>query len=229
MTDSIPAFLDRRPLVATYTMLQCYDDICPHQCFRRYIAKDVPFVKTPEMEFGNEVHSAMEYRVGGGKPLPASMSHWEPFAAAFDGKGAKTEMQIGLSSKGTIVDYFKGVDLKYRCKIDLHIVNGNKAYLADWKSGSGKYEKPLELQIQAMFLHAKYPQLETIKGNYVWLKENRTGQVYDLSNTQATWQWCEETVAKIQADRARGEFEKRRGPLCGYCPVEDCEHWKPRS
>lgn len=223
MTDSIPAFLDRRPLVATYTMLQCYDDICPHQAYRRYIAKDVPFVKTPEMEWGNEVHSAFEYRVGGGKPLPASMSHWEPFAAAFDGKGAKTEMQIGLSSKGTIVDYFKGVDLKYRCKIDLHIVNDTKAALFDYKTGGSKYEKPLELAIQGMFLKAKYPQLEKIVGSYIWLKENRVGQSHDVSNVQATWQWCEETVAKIQADRARGEFEKRRGPLCRRCSVYDCE------
>ncbi len=218
-----------KPLVYSYTFLQCYDDICPHQAYHRYILKDVPFVKTPEMDWGNLVHSAFEYRVGGGKPLPTNMSQWEPIAAAFDGKNAKTEMQIGLSAKAQIVDYFKGADLKYRCKIDLHIVQDTKAYLADWKTGSSKYEKPLELEIQAMFLKAKYPQLKTIKGNYVWRKESRPGQVYDLSNVRATWDWCEQTVAKIEADLKAGEFEKRRGPLCGVCPVEDCEHWRPRE
>ena len=220
----------QKPLIYSYTFLQCYDDICPHQAYHRYILKDVPFVKTPEMEWGNQVHSAFEYRVGGGKPLPAAMQQWEPFAAAFDGKNAKTEMQIGLSSKATIVDYFKGQDIKYRCKIDLHIVSDNKAALFDYKTGGSKYEKPLELEIQAMFLKAKYPQLKQIAGHYIWLKENRIGQKYDLSSVRATWDWCEQTVAKIEADLKRGEFEKRRGGLCkGYCPVEDCEHWQPKQ
>ena len=52
---------------------------------RRYIVKDQPYVESPEMKWGNDVHSAFEYRVGSRKPLPDNMMQWEQFAAPFDG------------------------------------------------------------------------------------------------------------------------------------------------
>ena len=223
----LPAFLDRRtekPVVFTYTMLHTYENICPHQSWRRFVKKEFPFISTPEMEWGNKVHTAFEYRVGGGKPLPENMAHWEPFATPFDGKGAKTEMKVALSPKGHVVDYFEKINIRYRCKIDTSVVNGEKAFLADWKTGNSKYENPFELAIQAMHLHAKNPQLKEIKGSYVWLKENRMSKPYDLSDTQATWTKCETIVLKMESDRRAGHFEKRQGPLCGYCPCLDCEN-----
>ncbi len=56
----IPAFLDRRPLVYSYTFLHTYKNVCPHQAYRRYILKDQPYVETAAMKWGNEVHAAFE-------------------------------------------------------------------------------------------------------------------------------------------------------------------------
>lgn len=221
---SIPGFLDRAPIVGTFTMLNCYANICPHQAYRRFVKKEFPFVSTPEMEWGNKVHTAFEYRVGGGKPLPVDMAQWEPFAAPFDGKGARTEMKVALSPQGQVVDYFEKVNIRYRCKIDTSLINGERALLADWKTGGSKYENVFELEMQAMHLHAKFPQLKEIKGAYVWLKENRMGKPYDLSDTAGTWRKCETIVGQIEADRRMGAFEKRKGPLCNWCPCVDCEH-----
>ena len=83
--NDLPACLDRRKIVYTYTMLSTYKN-CGHQMFRRYVKKDLPYVETPEMKWGKDVHSAFEHRVASGRPLPHTMHQWEEFARPYDGR-----------------------------------------------------------------------------------------------------------------------------------------------
>ena len=224
---TIPAFLDRRPLVGTFTMLSTYKN-CEHQAFRRYIKKDQKYVETPEMKWGNEVHAAFEYRVGSGKPLPENMKDWEVFAKPFDGHKVMCEQKLGVSSQGHAVGFWDG-SVWFRGKADATIVHGDTAYIGDWKTGKSAYEDPFELATNAVLLHAKFPHLKKIVGSYVWLKEGRVSQVYDLSDTRSTWAEICRLMGEILAKRDTGEFEKKRSGLCGYCSVSDCEHWRPRK
>lgn len=217
----IPPMLDRRPIVWSYTMLNTYRSICAHQAAERFIYKRVPFVETPAMKRGNEVHSAMEYRVGGGKQLPVSMQQYETFAAVFDGKGAKVEQWLGVTREGKSCDT-RSSAVFGRGKLDLHIVNGETGYLADHKTGKVR-EDPFELEVQAVLLHARYPQLRKIVGQYLWLGELRIGQLHDLSSTDRTWEEINRIVQSIEADRKTGIWEKRQGPLCKWCACFDCE------
>ena len=218
----IPAFLDRRPFVGTFTILNTYRN-CPHQMFRRYVLKDQPYVETPEMKWGNEVHSAFEYRCGSGKPLPQNMMQWEQFAKPFDGQMPLVEQKLGISAEGRTIGYWDS-GVWFRGKADLAIVKNDTAYLADWKTGKSSYEDPFELETNAVLLHAKRPHLKKIVGVYVWLKENRVSQLYDLSDTRRTWNEICRLMAEILERRKSGEFEKKKSGLCGYCSVEDCEH-----
>lgn len=226
MTDidtTILAFLDRRPLVWSYSLLHCFDDICAHQGEARYITKTIKFVETPEIKFGNAVHTAFEHRVGGGKPLPLEMQKWEKFAAPFDGRGAKTEAWFQIDTEGKACD--RNAPKKFgHGKIDLHIVNGETCYIADWKTGNGKYEDPFELEIGALFLKAKYPQLKKIVGQFFWLKEDRAGQLHDLSDVGATWAKVCSIMQTIYSYRAIAEYPKRTSPLCAWCQRWDCEN-----
>src|SRR5580692_1273233 len=119
LPDVVPDFLNRRsqakpagspvaqfakPLVYSYSLLNQFN-ICPYQCFRRYVKKDIPYSETPEMAWGNKVHSAMEYRVGG-KPLPAEMQQWEPLVAPIAARGGKAEMKMGVTREGKPTDFF---------------------------------------------------------------------------------------------------------------------------
>lgn len=231
LEPDIPAFLDRRnqkPFVGTYSILNAYKN-CEHQMYRRYIKKDQPYVESKEMARGNKVHEALEYRVSGGKQLPADMQQWECFAAAFDGKYAKAEQKIGVTNEGRTTGYFDK-DVWFRGKIDVTLLQETTAYIADWKTGNSKYEDPFELETNAVLLHAKHPQLKKIVGSYVWLKENRMSQLYDLSNTLATWTTMQKMVAEIVEKRANPEtFTKNETPLCSWCSVSDCEFWRERK
>ena len=225
---AIPKFLDRTPLIGTYSFMHNYVDICQYQTFHRYIAKTIKFVETPEIKFGNEVHKAFERRIGGGVPLPVNMQQWEPFARPFDGQGAKVETQLGLTADGRATRYF-GDDVRYRVKIDVNVIKGTTAYIADFKTGGSKYEDPFELEVGALHLHALHPTLTKIVGNFIWLKENRLGQTYDLSDTKATWNKVTGIMKSMETARANDDWPKRPSGLCGWCPVKDCEHWRERK
>jgi len=219
---SIPAFLDRRKLVYTYTMLQAYRN-CGHAMYRRYVKKDIPYVETKEMAWGNSVHSAFENRVGSQVPLPEAMRQWEGFAAQLDGRGAAVEQKLGITQEGRPTGFWDK-DCWLRGKVDVAMRQDSRAYLLDWKTGGSKFEDPFELEIGALLLKAKYPEITVIKGHYIWLKENRQGQAFDLSRFGDTWKEINKIVTKIEADRALNEFEKRQSGLCSWCDVRDCEN-----
>lgn len=224
MTDAldIPPFLDRRPIVWSYSLLHTFRDVCAHQGEARYISKTIQFVETPETRWGNQVHAAFEHRVGGGKPLPIEMQQWERFARPFDGRGAVTEQWYYVDTSGKACDRFAPAKFGHG-KIDLVLLNGETAYLNDWKSGSSKYEDPFELEVNAVLLHAKYPHLKSIVGTYTWLKEERVSKTYDLSNTAKTWNEICSIMATVYNYRQIAEFPKKQGPLCSWCQRWDCD------
>lgn len=225
----VPAFLDKRQpakaksFVWTFTNLHTFDDVCPHQMGERYIYKRTPYKATAAMTWGNDVHTAFEQRVSGGKVLPLNMQQWESFAAPFDGRECKVELQLGINRQWQPVDYW-AKDIWGRGKADLFIMNGETAFFNDWKTGNSKYEDPFELEIGAMLLRAKFPQLRKVVGTYTWLKDNRVSKLYDLSDFNATAKRVLEIVRSIENCIAAGEFPKKRGPLCGWCDVYDCEN-----
>lgn len=219
--NSMPAFAPK-PLVYSFTLLKTADS-CMYKCYRMYVKKDVPFFETPEMKWGSAVHTAMEHRLGG-KPLPHNMIHWEPIVAAYAARQAQPERKLGVDRAGKAVGFF-GDGVFLRGKIDVTMMHGTAAFLPDYKTGGSKYEDSFELEIQAVLLHAAHPHLTRIAGQYVWMKENRMGQVYDLSDTRSTWAKVHNKVEAIEGAVASGDWPKNKTPLCGYCPISDCENY----
>lgn len=224
-------------LIYSFSMLNAYRSVCPQQMFQTYIARTIPYEETPERKKGNDLHKAMEMRVPGGKPLPNGMQQYEPFAAAFDGRNAVSEPQLSITRFRKPCGYYdnKTNDPEKRVflrgKADVVVMSGDSAYFADWKSGRDniKYEDPFELRVHAMMLHAKYPNLKKIAGQYIWLQTMRLSQMYDLSDADATWNEVNRLAEAIERDRTRGVFEKKRSGLCSYCGYKECENWKERK
>lgn len=222
----IPASLDRRkpkPLVYSYTLLDTFENVCPHQAYRRYVKKDIKYVESGAARWGNQVHTALEYRLGG-KPLPPEMQQWEPLVEPLASRKATAEQKLGITKGANPCGFFDD-GVWFRGKIDVTLIEGETAYINDWKTGKSSYESPFELETNALLLHARYPHLKKIVGSYTWLAENRIGQMYDLSDTNAAWHRVCDLVDKFEiASGDSGGWEKRRSGLCGWCDVLDCEH-----
>lgn len=210
----------QKPFVFTYTNINTYL-ICPQQMYRRYVKRDIEFKMTPEMEYGNTVHTAMEYRLGG-KPLPVEMQHWEWLVAPLCGLGARAEVKLGITAQGKPTGFFDK-DVWLRGKADVIAINGTACFLPDWKTGKAR-EEPLELAVNAMLVHAHNPHLRQFTGVYVWLKEGRLGVPHDVSDTNSTWARVNNVIEEIQDSMATGDWPKKRTPLCAWCDVADCEN-----
>lgn len=221
---SIPDFLDRRPFVGSFTSLKQFLD-CEHAMLRKYVRKDIPFVESKEMAWGNAVHAAFENRLRAKMPLPDNMRQWEQFALPFDKHQVLVEQKLGMTALWQTCDFF-AKDVYFRGKIDTAIIDlqGKRAYIGDWKTGNSRYEDPFELETGAMLLKLKFPELVAIKGAYIWLKENRAGQIYDLSKFKDTAVRIRTIMNEIADKRINGGWLKKQSGLCGFCPVKDCEH-----
>jgi len=208
-------------MIGTFTMLSSFLN-CEHAMYRRYIKKDQPYVESKEMAWGNAVHSAFEHRIGAQKPLPDGMRQWECFAAPFDGKLPQVEQKLGITRTRKATGFWDK-DVWFRCKIDVNVCAADTAFIGDFKTGGSKYEDPFELEIGALLLKAKRPAITRAAGSYIWLKENRMGQCYDLSDFDGTWNRIKDLMSQIEA-RKPEEFVKNKSGLCGWCSCKDCEN-----
>jgi hypothetical protein len=218
----IPAFLDRRPFIGTYTNLNQFRN-CEHAMYRRYVLKDQKYAETPEMKWGNEVHTAFEKRIGKGIVLPENMKDWDKHAQPFDKYDVLVEQKLGMTNKGTATGFWDN-DVWFRGKNDVTVILNDKALLTDFKTGSSRFEDPFELKTNALLLKAQHPELRSVVGRYIFLKEDRVGQMHDLSDFQATWLEINRLMNLITEKRKSGEWVKKKSGLCGWCSVSDCEN-----
>jgi PD-(D/E)XK nuclease superfamily protein len=209
--------------ILSHTLLNTWT-ICAHQCYRRYIAKDLPKeVKSEAQQAGIDGHRAVEARVRHKTPLPAPMAHWEPLVAPLDGLHVEPEQKLAVVESGRPVDFWDG-EAWLRGALDAPVLlSTDTAVLADWKTGKQR-EDPFELEIGAVLLQAKRPEIRKLYGRYIWLKEGVMGQPHNLSDTARTWDKVQELGNEISTAIEHDRFEKTPGPLCGWCAVVDCQH-----
>jgi CRISPR/Cas system-associated exonuclease Cas4 (RecB family) len=214
----------------SYSMLNNYD-VCPRRWHHMYWLKDLPREEKSEAQtYGDRVHDAMKSRLRIGKELPDEFKACEPLAAQVVGAKHTMHVEVKLGAKwdGDRVvscDFFDP-DVWGRGTIDVALLNGSDALVLDWKTGKVR-EDPKELELQAMLLRIKHPSLTRITGHYVWLKENRVGQRFDLSDFAGAYRYVQKTLKEIEGRLERNDWPPDEGPLCGYCPVpkDKCE-WR---
>ena len=214
--------------VGSYTLYNNFEN-CPHKAWHMYVLKDLPRVETPEMKWGNDVHSALEHRIGKGTPLPDNMTAAEPLAAKLaslpDDFPLRVEYKLGMKADGTACDFF-ATAVWFRGKVDvaIRVPEMKAAWIIDWKTGKPR-EEPFELETNALLLKVAHPDIETVVGEYFWMKEGRAGHRYTLNQWGNTFGRLQTLRTEMEVLHERGEpWPKRKNPLCGWCPVVSCEH-----
>jgi hypothetical protein len=219
--------------VASHTMLKTFDN-CPWKGFRMYISKDLPKLEqTREMQLGSAVHKALAAFISRGRPLPEEFRKYETLASPLgrEQPSTFTELPLAVDRNGQPCGFFDD-GVFCRGYGDVVVIRNNRAAVFDWKTGK-KREDPDELRLHGMMLNASHPELKSIIGHYVWLKNvdlgvPSIGSAHDVSDTTATWQGLEQQMDEIEHMLINNNFPKQPNPLCGYCPVHDCEHNKAK-
>jgi len=216
----------------SYSSIKTFDQ-CPKKFYHLKVAKDVMDEAGPEADYGTKVHEAAELYVKDGTPIPEQFAYMrpivEPIAAA---PGTKfTEMKLGVTKTdaGFAPCGFFDKNVWYRGIVDVAVVNGRKAHLLDYKTGKSKYAdtKQLDLMAGALFVH--FPEVRVVKSALAFVVANdfmpKTHQRQHLDEYLGVFNV---QLDRLEAAQESGVWNAKPSPLCGWCPVNTCEHWRPR-
>lgn len=201
-------------------------ETCPRKYHAEKVAKLYPFEETEQTLYGKKVHLACEEYIRDGKPLPKGM---EQFQKALDSlnkiPGDKhCELKMALTADRQPVK-FLDKSVWVRGIADLIILDGDKAWVVDYKTGSAKYPDKKQLELMALMVFDHYPEVQKVKAALVFLLHDVViKEAYTRDQADELWErWGQKTDI---LDRA---FEHDNWPpnpngLCRkWCPVETCE------
>tara|TARA_R110002153_G_scaffold122616_1_gene268512 strand:- start:2543 stop:3214 length:672 start_codon:yes stop_codon:yes gene_type:complete len=208
---------------------------CPKKYYHLKVAKDVKDKGSEAMLYGNLVHKAAEDYIKNGKEVPAKFNYIVPTLVALDNiPGEKhCELKLGVTFDGenyTPTTFF-GKDVWWRGVADLLIVDGEKGFLVDYKTGKNtKYADTAQLDLLAAAIFTHFPQLKVIKSALAYLVSNdfiKKEHKVELRNSY--FSTFNEQLERLEAAEEHNVWNAISGPLCGWCPVTKCEHWKERK
>lgn len=222
-----------KPNAWSHTALDSFEN-CPRQYYETKIAKRWPFVETKEMKWGKVVHSAFENYLLHGTPLPVDLQMHKDFLTRFkELPGVLAgEERIALDTNLKACDYFdKRVTVWYRGQVDARkrdLASGT-SHILDHKTGKVKSDYT-QLKSFAMYEFLTQPDIHTVTVEYYWTQiRGANGETYHREQLTEIINFF---VAKLHryADAALTDtwIPKQSGLCNGWCPVTNCEFWRPR-
>jgi hypothetical protein len=217
----------------SYSSIKTFDQ-CPKKYYHLKVAKDVKDIPGEAAIYGTAVHEAAEHFIKDGTPIPEKFAFIRPTVerlAAIDGE-KHCELRLGVSKTDTGYEptTFFGKDVWWRGIVDLVVIDGAKAYMVDYKTGkNARYADPKQLDLMAGALFVHYPDLEVIKSALVYVVSN---ELIPKTHTRGKMGMYLSVFAdeldRLEGAELSGVWNPKSGPLCGWCPVVECEHHRPR-
>ncbi len=206
-------------------------DTCPMSYYRQYIVKDVPYLETEATTWGTRVHTAMEDFVNGKADVLTELmmddirpvaSYIKDFPA--DHKACETEFCFNTSGQMCAPDDHSAMYIGY---IDFEAVRGDKAWVIDFKTGK-RHSKFEQVELYALSIWLRYPEVNQINTGYMWLKERDPQQfltfktLYRSTDMQRIWNYRVAQWQRIYAAHETGVFNAKPGKgrakfPCGWC------------
>jgi len=202
---------------------------CPHKYYRLKIAKDVQEPPADHLDYGVEVHKAAEDYVRDGTPIPAKFSFLqEQLDALLKIKGEKhCEIKMGLDKNLQACGFFDK-DVWWRGIADLLIIDGEKAYLIDYKTGkSSKYADTKQLELLSLAIFKHFPKVKKIKAGLLFVVAKdfvKTEYINDEGKGHMWLKWLDDTH-RLEVALETNVWNQKPNFTCrAYCPVTDCTH-----
>lgn len=201
---------------------------CPHKYYRLRIVKDIVEPSAEHLNYGLEVHKAAEDYLGKGTPIPEKYifikEHLDKLNLI---KGEKLcEYKMGLTSNLEPCGFFDK-DVWWRGVADLIIINSDRAYVIDYKTGkSAKYADTKQLELLSCALFKHFPEVKKVKGGLLFVVANDlVKENFEVDNEGVYWtKWLEDTQ-RLEAAIQNNVWNKKPNFSCrSWCSITDCEH-----
>lgn len=217
----------------SYSSIKTFDQ-CPKKYFHLKVVKDVKDDPGEAAVYGTRVHEAAELFIKEGKPIPDEFGYMRNIVEPLANKAGEklTELRLGVKKTDTgyaACDFFDP-QVWYRGIVDLLILNGKRAWMIDYKTGkSARYADLKQLDLMAAALFIRYPDLEVIKSGLAFVVSHEfPKKIHHRQHLDDYMNAFELPLARLEAAMENGIWNAQTSPLCGWCPVTTCEHWRPR-
>lgn len=199
---------------------------CPRKYHEVKVLKKYPLKRTKEIIYGEEVHRACEEYVRDDKPLPTNYSEFKPSLDVIKQIPGErfTEHRMALT-KDRHPCSWGAKDVWVRGIADLMIKDGDKLSIIDYKTGNDKYPDARQLKLMAAMSFIHFPDVMEIKAALIFITRNNiVHEKYHYTNLDALWDSMSSDLARLDAAYENNVWNESPSPLCGWCPVKDCQH-----
>jgi hypothetical protein len=216
-----------KPIAWSHSVLDSFET-CPRRHYLTKVAKTVQQdPPSQEVQWGRDVHKALENRLDGKAPLPASMAHYEGMVNVLTSKHGnrlnETKFSIDKNYKPC---GWRDPSTWCRVIVDTGIVGTTSAFLADWKTGKRKPNSD-QLKLSAAVGFAHYPFLESIHTAFIWLKDKKVdSEMFKREQVDTIWNEFLPRVKRLELAHQTNAWQPKPSGLCGkWCPVtkQHCE------
>jgi RecB family exonuclease len=210
---------------------------CPAQFDYLYVSKRVQSTSNEAADYGDRVHKVLEAygnAIGQGQEAKeaavaledtdearSTLKQWGGVVEKIMARpGTKLfEQQMSVNRQLQPVEWF-AKDVWIRSIADVLVVDGDTAYCLDYKTGKVK-DNPTQLQLFAAMVMWHYPEVNTVKTSFMWLRFNEmTNAKYERRFLGALWRGLEPRFDKVQEIIDLGVFNTKPSGLCPWCPAK---------
>jgi CRISPR/Cas system-associated exonuclease Cas4 (RecB family) len=203
---------------------------CPRQYYEVKVQRNFEVKETEAIRYGKEVHKALEDYVRDGAPLAKNYLRFKNMVdAILQADGVRyVEHEMALDANKTPCD-FHAPEYWVRGIADLLIVDDDRAYIVDYKTGSARYPDPKQLKLMALMTFAHFPQVKFIKGGLLFVMHNAfISDQYRREETDKLWLAFSSELMRLKVSYDTNNWPENPTPLCGWCPVNTCQFNKKR-
>jgi hypothetical protein len=219
---------------------------CPKAYYEKRVAKSVVDAGNDAGAAGDYTHKAFEAYLKDRTPLPTTypdnIRDWPlglkppvAYRGYLDSLLAEPgemfpECKYALTKKLEPCDWM-APDAWCRCIIDVLLLDGENARIVDHKTGKRKNDLA-QLRLCALMVFRHHPEVQRVKVAYAWLKETMEHDAYvtfSREDEASMWQTLVPDLRLYREAFKLEVFNPKQSGLCnGWCPVTDCEYWKPK-
>ena len=198
---------------------------CPAQFEALYVDKSVVDHGNDATRYGNRVHKQLEMygTTADVAELTNESIKWKSLVDKLRAhEGDKYyEFKMAIDEDCTPCGWFDD-EVWFRGIADVLIVNGNKAYCADWKTGKSRYEDVAQLRVFVCLIMFHFPEVTQVRADFFWLVEDRhTKMTFDRMHLKTIWGKLVEQFDVVQEAVDLGVFVAKPSRLCNWCAAKD--------
>ena len=213
----------------SYSSLKDYIT-CPKQYQEVKVLKNYQKEMTEQILYGNQVHKALDNYIKDGEPLAQNYQRFAPLMDTLKEIPGEfhPELRMALNFDRKACKW-SDPECWVRGIVDFLVIDGEHAFIVDYKTGSNKYPDVKQLRLMALMVMEHFPEVNKVKAGLMFVMHNSfITEEYTREESEKLWNSFIPDLERLKLSYEKDIWHATPNNLCGWCPVKSCEHHKER-